>query len=186
MRRRQPSGMTLAETLVSLAIMAILGLILVQIYDVSRQAYSKGTAQLAVQQKARILMDRLSSLVLSATPPDEESKALYSSTPSSLVFYVPDKDFNPRSPTYTRIGIYHQDTTVRLVNSILEENYQEEAFRTRDLAYDIYDLRFGLPSDNVVKILINVYGTSRTAGNEDALQRYTLEGLVQIPYYSKN
>ncbi len=188
MRALRPDGMTLAETLVSLAILAVLGLILLRIYNVSHQAYGRGTGQIALQQKARFLMEQMTPLLLSAAPPHEGAKALHSPDSASIVFYVPDKDFQPRDPHYVRVGIYHNDVdeTVWLENSVTPYSSQDEMFRSRELARDIYDLRLGLPTENTVRVTVEVHQKTRTAGGGQDDQEYLLENLVQIPYYSKN
>ncbi len=188
MKRTRPPALTLAETLVSMAILSILGLVLLQIYTVSRQAYSQGSGQIALQQKARFLMEQVTPLLLSAVPPNEGAKALYSANSASIAFYVPDRNFQPRHPNYILVGLYHNDVdgTVRLVNSVTPEAAQDEMFRSRELARDIYDVRIGTPTENTVRIAIDVRGQTRTAGGDQAEQSYTMEGLVQIPYYSKN
>jgi prepilin-type N-terminal cleavage/methylation domain-containing protein len=188
MRAPRPDGMTLAETLVSLAILAVLGLVLLQIYTASHQAYGRGTGQIALQQKARFLMEKMTPLLLSAAPPHDGAKALYSPDQASLIFYVPDKDFQPRNPQYVRVGLYHNDVdqTVWLENSVTPYSKQDEMFRSRELARDIYDLRLGVPTDNTVRVTIEIHQKTRAAGGDQDVQEYILENLVQIPYYSKN
>jgi len=188
MRSTRPTGMTLAETLVSMAILSILGLILLRIYNVSQQAFSRGTGQIALQQKARFLTEQMTPLLLSAAPPHEGAKALHSPDSASIIFYVPDKNFQPRNPNYVRVGIYHNDIdeTVWLENSVTPLSSQDEMFRTRELARDIYDLRLGLPTENTVRVTVEVHQLTRTAGGGQDDQEYLLENLVQVPYYSKN
>jgi len=188
MKRLRPPALTLAETLISSAIMALLSLVLLQIYTVSQHAYSRGSGQIALQQRARTLMEVVTPLVLSAVPPNDASLAVFSADSASLAFYVPDKDFHPRSPKYVLVGIYHNDLdrTVRLVNSATPTTNQDEMFRSRELARDIYDLRFALPKVNTVDITVDVREPSRTAGGHTDEQTYLMRGLIQIPYYSKN
>ncbi len=188
MRSPRPAGMTLAETLISAAILSILGLILLRIYTVSHQAYSHGTGQIALQQRARFLTEQITPLLSAAAPPHDGAKALFSPNSASLVFYVPDKNFQPRNPHYIRVGIYHNDIdqTVWLENSATPPSNQEEMFRSRELAREIYDLRIGLPTENTVRVTVEVRGLTRTAGGDQAEQSYLLENLLQIPYYSKN
>jgi len=57
-RTRQP-GLTLVEVVISTAILALLGMILARIYVASQSAYSTGTGRVALQQRARQTMQRL-------------------------------------------------------------------------------------------------------------------------------
>ncbi len=188
MKRSRPPALTLAETLVSCAIMALLGLILLQIYLVSQQAYSRGSGQIALQQRARTLMEVITPLIQSAVPPHEGSRALFSANSASLAFYVPDKDFLPRSPKYILVGIYHNDLdrTVRLENSVTSATDQDVMFRSRELAREIYDVRFGLPTENTVRIGVDLREKVRAAGGRVDEQTFQMDGLIQVPYYSKN
>lgn len=184
MRRR--AGLTLIEMLTSLAILGVLGLALVRIYDVSRTAYATGTSTIALQQRARILMERIQPLVVSALPPNASVAAVETppsdgSISSTLVFHVPAPDFNPRTPTYAKARIAHRsDGTVVL------DGDTASASDDRVLARDIRRLDFAAVSQNVVRVSIEVYGTSRGATNRDKAQYYLLDTLIQIPYYSKN
>jgi len=185
MSTHRPPGMTLIETLISVALLGLLGLILVQIYDVSRAAFSSSTGQIALQQKARVLMERIAPLLVHALPPDESIPAIISpaagDASDTIVFSVPAPDFDPRHPTYSEERIRREaDRSV-----VLDPNTPSTS-DDRVLGRDIERLRFAVVARNVVRVTVDVYGTARGASSRDKLQRYTLDGLVQIPYYSKN
>jgi len=186
MRPHRPFGMTLLETMISVALLGLLGVILMQIYDVSRTAYASGTGQIALQQKARVLMERISPLLVRALPPDQSLPAILSpaagDAADTIVFSVPAPDFNPRHPIYSQARIRREDDR----SVVLDANTPLVTEDDRVLGRDIERLRFAVVARNVVRVTVDVYGTARGASNQDKVQRYTLDGLVQIPYYSKN
>lgn len=185
MRKRRP-GLTLVEMLVSMALLGVLGVALARIYDVSRTAYASGTGTIALQQRARILMERITPLVVSALPPTGSDAAIASPPPdgslaSTLIFYIPARNFDARNPQYTRARIRQEtDGTVKLDRDTANPDDD------RVLARDIKKLQFAVVAQNVVRVSIEVYGTTRGAANRDKAQYYLLETLVQIPYYSKS
>lgn len=184
MRRKR--GLTLVEMLTSMALLGILGVALARIYDVSRTAYASGTSTIALQQRARILMERITPLLVSALPPNGTEGAIAAPPPNgsvspAIVFNIPARNFNPRIPAYTRARIVHAaDGTVTLDRDTADPSDD------RILARDIKKLQFAAVAQNVVRVSIEVYGTSRGAANRDKAQYYLLETLVQIPYYSKS
>lgn len=193
--KRRPAGLTLVEVLVSLAVLGVLSLALLRIYDVSRTAYATGTGRLTLQQAARQLVSRIGPQLVAAVPPSEVEEAIYApeagSSASSIVFSVPQEPFDPRNPGFRklRIGQRPDGAVVLDPNTILVESDDQVLARPLvdsrgNQVFKVDKLEFSVLSRNVVKISLDVSGQARGAQNKMMTQTLHLESLVQLPVYT--
>ncbi len=203
MRRRRGLGLTLAETIVAMGVLGVLGVVLVQIYGVAHRAYAVNMGRMDVQQRARFALQHITPLVYAAIP--LPSSALAVSSPavgarptSKLVFNVADQPATPRHPTYhlERIWLEPPDTKVeggrlwvRSLGRILaDRNTEADTGDDRVLAREVGSLDFQVVSDSAVRVTVEAWvpmvaqDSSRTWLREDQFHKCRLQTVVQLPF----
>lgn len=186
--KRAP-GMTLMEVLISLGILGLLGLILVRIFDVSRTAYATGTGRVALQQRARTAVQRISQQLTSAIPPGNASSAVSRPEPPVepnpaepplpfIVFHVPVDAFDPRDPKYQEVRLLHQPSSKTVIR---DRNTPGDPSDDQTFVRQVDHVTFQQPRANEIQLKVKVYGQVRGADNRERLQDYHLETVVQIP-----
>lgn len=180
---RRP-GMTLVEVMISTAILALLGIVLAQIYVASQAAYSTGTGRVALQQKARRTMQRLTPRLIQAIPATDTQNAIYNPEglppmTSKVVYTVPAEPFDPRSPSYREKWILFEQST-----GLVTTNADEEGQADLVLARDIHWLGLEVLSPNSVRITVVVQAPLRDVGGNTRDQEYRLQTTILIPYYA--
>lgn len=182
-------GMTLVEVLVSMAVLGLLGLALVRIFDVSRTAYATGTGRVALQDRARTAVQRVSQQLTSAIPPGNATSAV--SRPAApaepdpaesplpyIVFHVPADPFDPRDPQYQEMRILHQPSSKTLVR---DRNTPGDPTDDQTFVRHVDHVTFQQPRANEIALKVRVYGEVRGADNRTRMQDFRLETVVQIP-----
>ncbi|MBM3776041.1 MAG: hypothetical protein FJW37_12900 [Acidobacteria bacterium] len=181
MRRR---GLSLAETLLSVAIIAILGGVLIMLYNSAYQAYYTGTTHLALQQRARTTMQRISLELKNAIQPSESGQAVEApgmgATASEVVFNRPAasfEKFDPRAPVYAKRRVRFSNRRVLLDDNGLGAIPEEL------LGRDIEACEFKHVAANAVRVTLKLKGQIR--GEEGVREvPYEIISDVQIPYYA--
>jgi hypothetical protein len=183
-RRPRRPGLTLVEVTISTALLALLGLILARIYVASQAAYSTGTGRVALQQKARQAMQRLTPRLIQAVPASDTQDAIY--TPddlppmtSQVVYTIPSEPFDPRSPTYREKWIRFEQST-----GLITTNADTPGEADLVLARGIHWLGLEVLSPNSVKITVVVQAPLRDVGGNTRDQEYRVQTTVMIPYYA--
>jgi len=186
--RRNP-GLTLIEVLVSTAVLLLLSTILLRIYDVSRSAYVTGTGRLALQQRARQTLQRLSSRLTQAIPASVDQDAVFvkndeepkvnNALDSKVVYTIPADPFDPRAPVYRKKWILYRHDT-RMVTT----NADNPADPDLVLARNVDWLELKVLPPNAVRMTVVTRSTTRGTGGADKVQDYRLQTVIQIPYYA--
>lgn len=190
MRRRRPDrGLTLAEILVSMAILSLLSLVLLRIYDVSRAAYATGVGRLGLQQKARQTVQRLASRLTQAIPASDTQDAVFTENAedpkvtdpldSKVVYTIPARPFDPRAPVYRKKWILY-----RHVTGLVTTNADNPADPDLVLARDVDWLELTVLPPNAVRITVVTRSKARTVAGGQREQDYRLQTVIQIPYYA--
>ncbi len=182
-------GLTLIEVLVSSAVLLLLSTILLRIYDVSRSAYVTGSGHLALQQKARQTLQRLSSRLTQAIPASDAQDAVFTENDeeprvtgpldSKVVYTIPADPFDPRAPIYRKKWILYRHDT-RMVTTNADNPGDPDLVLARDV--DWLELRVLPP--NAVRMTVVTRTTVRGTGGHDKVQDYRLQTVIQIPYYA--
>lgn len=184
--RTRARGLTLIEVLVSTVILTVLGVALTRVYDLSRVSYATGVGRVALQQRARIAVQRLTPRLVRAIPPTETSPAISSPAPldpatSEISYSIPAEDLDPRSPTYRTERLYFQASSGRL---FLDPGTSANPVDDLLLARDLDQVLFEVLSQNAVRLTVKVRGKVRTADNRSRDQEFRLQTVVQIPFYT--
>lgn len=199
--RKPRRGLTLIELVVCMGILIMLSVMLAAIWGNSYSVFRRGTTRLAVTQRAREVIRRITPMVMCAKAPNEISAAvtepatsddgsIVSSTALDFVtaddILVPMAPVNARSPVHYRFRIsYDPDRTVR----IRELNLTSGAplggpDDERILAYNIEELLFERLSLNLVRVRVVTTDTIRNSVNQEEEIRVERSAVLSIPYYS--
>lgn len=182
--RGRSLGLTLVEVLVGAAILGLLGVILAHLYDVSSGAYATGAGRVALQQRARQVVQRVAAHLVQAVPPTGAQDALYSPDrlppmTSKVVYTVPSEPFDPRAPAYRERWISFEQST-GLVTADAETPGEADQVLARDISW----LGLEVIPPASLKVTVVVQAPVRTAGGGTRDQEFRLQTVVQIPYYS--
>ena len=183
-RRPRRAGLTLVEVMISTVLLALLGLVLAQIYVASQAAYSTGTGRVALQQKARQTIQRLTPRLIQAIPASDTQDAIY--TPDNLppmtsqvVYTIPAEPFDPRFPIYREKWIRFEQST-----GLITSNADTPGEADLVLASGIHWLGLEVLTPNSVQITVVVKAPLRDAGGNTRDQEYRVQTTVMIPYYA--
>lgn len=160
--RRQQIAFTLPELMISLAILSILTTVLVLLYEQSYATVNRGTGRLALQQKARETVKRITPLVLSSFDnPDDGTDAMIEFPPQDANTY--DNIVITTTEDWLASGYPSPTTSARRVTSIGAIAYVN--YRIRLNGGDIV-LERGTWNDAAGTFTPNA-GESRTLGYSD-------------------
>lgn len=186
------AGLSLIELLVTTGIVSLLSLLLLEFFLSSRKVTEHGAAHTALQQSCRHLLNRLSTLVVSACAPNDTQDgiprpALGDGPANELWFYSPDDlfgnaAFDPRNPTF------HFYRVVRDGPKVMLEKLQDDGTPMvtpppRQLALTVDQLEFERPQLGLVRVRVSARGQVRGARREIPLST-ELQTTLSVPYYT--
>ncbi|MBI3927152.1 MAG: prepilin-type N-terminal cleavage/methylation domain-containing protein [Armatimonadetes bacterium] len=204
-------GFTLAELAVAMAVLSMMGLALVLIYNQSLVTFRHSTAKVEMQQHAREASKRLVPFIASAVPPSTADDAIvepaFNVTGSQLRIYSTDTYvarvtggpatvFDPRNPQYARMRLWWEaDPNADLSDPErapggqvgflrLDRDTPLDPADDRIIARNIYSVEFENQGDHRIRVQVNIYGLVRVA-NTDELRRLEYENIVHMPYYTQ-
>ncbi|MBM3464424.1 MAG: prepilin-type N-terminal cleavage/methylation domain-containing protein [Planctomycetes bacterium] len=210
MTTRPPTarGMSLIELLVSLTVLALLGTALAQIYQTAQTAFLSGGGRIALQQRARETLRRLTPYVSCAVPAAEGAEAVTappvtpSPTPNTVLEYTSPMDLlggapvDPRAPVSRKYRIcFAEDPRYPTVTGTKPKIWLAQIgteipsdnaaiIGKRVLADQIDGFKVIRPTVNSVEITVTKNGTVKTARFQDRTISVSLKTSVQIPYYA--
>lgn len=176
--RRKERGLTLPELLVTMGIISLIGLLLVETLSQSSSAMSLGTAKVEMDQTARIAIDRLTPLVMSATsgvgdaiiaPGERGSGAAY----DDKIVFTTTEDF--LSPTYDPAD----DWTVGDPTHVYQVRWDEDS---QELRLEKVSTDFGVanPDPRVLAFRVERFQAIRLLSNTIEV-RVTVQRPVKRP-----
>jgi type II secretory pathway pseudopilin PulG len=193
--------MTLAELLISMAIVSIVLVTLVPLYGSSFRAYSQGANEVRLQERARMLVQRLSTELRCAVQRDNEHPAV--ETPAvgesgqNLVFTRPDaafEDFDPRNPVYRRWQIRFDENIGRVIEEKRNDLDNAWVF-VRNLgtslenpdgleALHLSGVTFEHVRSSAVRIVISLTGEVENGSGRRNDERFSLATEISLPFYA--
>ncbi len=184
MRRLSLAGLTLGETLVASAVMALLGTILLRTYSLAYRSYQMNTGKLEVQQRTRTTLQRITPILYAAIPTADSGTghlqpailypAVGSAPRSEIRFQVPVHPVDPRAPVYRVQRIWLQDGTVRL-----DQNTPSDPRDDRILSQGLDSLEFLVLSDSTIQITAKARIPHFRSGE---FHESRLQTMVQLPF----
>jgi len=183
MRRSSHAGLTLGETIVASAVMALLGTILARTYTLAYRSYQMNTGKLEVQQRTRTALQRITPILYAAIPTSNSAGQLQPAIlfpavgppPSSEIrFRVPVEPVDPRAPVYHVQRIWLQDGTVRL-----DGNTPANPRDDRILSQGLDALEFLVLSDSTIQVTAKARVPHFRSGE---YHESRLQTMVQLPF----
>lgn len=201
-RRKNERGFTLLELLTSCAILTMLGVILAQIFGVTRDAFEVGSERTSMHKAAITAMDKITPKIVSANPDPSLGDAFgqtimhppSSGADSELRFLSSMDYFNGQSidlvnPVYYPYRIvYDGNDIVFQVYAPNDVSYTGAVQSEQTMAFSnnearIEALNFGVYG-NDVEVNLRVGTTIRGATGQDRDVDYTLQNVTPVHYFS--
>ena len=185
-------GLTLVEVLVVTGLASLLSLFLLEAFLASRKVTEHGAANLKVQQRCRHLLERLSTMGLTAASPDDIHDAILRPAtdddgPSpELLFYSADDLFgstpyDPRNPTHHFYRI-HRDGPRVLLQLLKDDGTPAATPPPRQLALKVDELEFQRPEVGLLSVRVSASESVRGAKRTIPVHA-ELRTTLDLPYY---
>jgi hypothetical protein len=183
MRRSSRAGLTLGETLVASAVMALLGTILARTYTLAYRSYQMNIGKLEVQQRSRTALQRITPILYAAIPTSNSAGQLQPAIlepavgpppKSEIRFRVPVEPVDPRAPVYQIQRIWLEHGAVRL-----DRNTPSDPQDDRVLCQGLDALEFLVLSDSTIQITARARVPHYRSGE---FHESRLQTMVQLPF----
>lgn len=194
MKQRQ-NGFSLAEVLVSMAILALISTTMVELYQMSVNTLRQGGSRIDLQQRTREPIRRVTPLLSTAIPPSATQEAIYApltaapaapavqwSSTEDLFGNVP---VDPRAPTFRLYELNFNSGTGELVLNQIQPPLPA-GVQPRVVARNLAAVSFEHLSLNSIRMTVRCDELIRRAGGERTNSSFTVDTMIQIPYYTSD
>lgn len=189
---RASRGFTVAEMMVSLAVLGVLSLALAEVYHVSYTVFDNGSGRIVLEQRTREALRRVGPLLSGAVPPTENQDAIIvpaiGNSASSVDFYTAEDllgatVFDPRNPAYLMFRIGWDGGGNLVLWRLDAARNALSTPRPRVLARGLSGVRMTRTSLDAVTVQLTASTSVRTGRLQQRTVTYSLNAMVQLPYY---
>lgn len=207
---RKRWGFTLAELIVAMSILSVIGLVMVSLYDQALVTFRHASSKMEMQQHARETAKRLVPIIASGAPTGSDDAILEPAVGAPGVqmrIYTTESfarrltggtpvTFDPRSPDFARLRLWWMlDPNVNQADPqrapggqsgmlMLDPDTPGDPSDDRVLGRNIYSVEFENQGNHRTHVEVNIYGFVRLS-NRSELRRFRYENVIHMPYYTQ-